>query len=172
MQRLQLGRGHHFLEHQLHLGQLGIGRADHLLEEFVRTARGEPDCHHTHLATRGPLRGQGGVLGQLEDLAGIHQEHPARRGELDRPVGPVEQLDPELLLEQVDPPAQRRLGDVQPLRGPAEVPFLGDGYKAFQLLHREHEDLLSTTVSNHSGSIQSVYRRMPNQCWTRIITGS
>lgn len=48
-------------------------------------------------------------------------------GEPHGPGGPVEQLDAQIPLEQLDLLAERRLRDVQPLGGPPEVQFLGDG---------------------------------------------
>jgi hypothetical protein len=47
--------------------------------------------------------------------------------ELDPPAGAVKQCRSELLLESTDLVTQRRLGDVQPLGGPAEVKLLSDG---------------------------------------------
>lgn len=41
--------------------------------------------------------------------------------------GAVEELEPEVSFEQSDLLAERRLGDVQPLGGPPEVQYLGDG---------------------------------------------
>src|SRR6185369_11294221 len=49
----------------------------------------------------------------------------ARVGELDAALVAVEEAHAELLLELADLLADRRLGDVQPLRGAAEVPLFG-----------------------------------------------
>ncbi len=42
-------------------------------------------------------------------------------------ASPVKQCHAELLFETADLMTQRRLGDVQPLGGPAEVKLLSDG---------------------------------------------
>jgi hypothetical protein len=44
----------------------------------------------------------------------------------------VQQHGAEVGLELPDAPAQRRLADVQPRGGPAEVPFLGDRHEVAQ----------------------------------------
>ena len=45
----------------------------------------------------------------------------------------MKQADPELALQLADLLGQRRLRDVQPLGGPAEVKFLGDGAEVAQV---------------------------------------
>jgi hypothetical protein len=45
------------------------------------------------------------------------------------PAAPVKQGHPELLFKPTDLVAQRRLGDMQPLGGPAEVKLLSDGHE-------------------------------------------
>jgi ABC-type transport system involved in cytochrome bd biosynthesis fused ATPase/permease subunit len=53
----------------------------------------------------------------VQGAAGLHQEGPARVGELNAAVGPDEQADPELALQVQDLPAQPRLGEVDGDRG-------------------------------------------------------
>jgi hypothetical protein len=68
----------------------------------------------------------------------LDQEGPSGRRQPHRPAGPVQQDHAEDALQQLDLPAQRRLGHVQTLRRPPEVEFLGDGDEAPQLAEFEH----------------------------------
>jgi hypothetical protein len=56
----------------------------------------------------------------------VIEERGAGRRQLHLPPRSVEQQDPELLLEQLDLPAEGRLRDLHPLRRPPEVTLLGD----------------------------------------------
>jgi hypothetical protein len=58
---------------------------------------------------------------------------PPRRRELNPPARPLQQREPELVLERPDLLAERRLRDVQPLRGAAEVKLLRDGHEVAKL---------------------------------------
>ena len=67
------------------------------------------------------------------------RQHPlAVPGEPDVPRRAVEELQAEFAFEPGDLLTDRGLDDVQPLGGPAEVEFLGDGDEVPQLpqLHR------------------------------------
>ena len=65
-----------------------------------------------------------------QELAGL--------GQLELMRGAVQQLDAELLLEKPHLPAERRLGDVQPLGRPREVP-----------LPRDRDEVLQPTKIGH-----------------------
>ena len=67
----------------------------------------------------------GGVRGLRQDDARLLHEHAARFGELYLALGAVEELDPELVFELPDLMAERRLTQIQPLGGAAEVQRLG-----------------------------------------------
>jgi hypothetical protein len=69
--------------------------------------------------------GEDGASVVEEALARGEQRHPARR--------PGEERGPELLFERADLTAERRLRDVQALRGAADVPFLRDGNEVTDL---------------------------------------
>ncbi len=69
----------------------------------------------------------------------VHQQ-PTGLGGFDGVGGAVEQSDAQLLLQLPDLAAQRRLGDVQPLGGPGEIPLLSNGKevaKATQFRHAQ-----------------------------------
>jgi hypothetical protein len=77
-----------------------------------------------------------GVLQLLHRAVG-HQKQPlALGGEVDRAVGPLEQLDPQGRLQPVDLPAHRRLGEEQILRGEGDAHAPPHGDKAAQELDR------------------------------------
>jgi hypothetical protein len=67
----------------------------------------------------------------------VGQEHLARGREPHTPADPVEQAHAERLLQALDLPGQRRLGDVEPPRRPAEVLLLGDRHEPAELVDRE-----------------------------------
>ena len=69
-----------------------------------------------------------------EDLAAALEQHLAGGRELDAARGAVEQRLAELGLEAADLLRERRLRDVQPRGGAAEVPLLGDGDEVAQVL--------------------------------------
>jgi hypothetical protein len=60
-----------------------------------------------------------------ERLAGDAQRHPAG--------GAPQELAADELLQRADLPAEGGLGDVEPLRGPAEAQLLGDGHERAQV---------------------------------------
>src|SRR5688500_18705161 len=90
------------------------------------------------------IRRPGGADRQLSDLTLIHTQRQVRRvrgvreddprlldeqlagiGQLDMPLGAVEQRDAELRLQLADLLAERRLAQMQALRGVAEVQGVG-----------------------------------------------
>ncbi len=66
------------------------------------------------------------VIDVLEQLARPIQQRFAGKGELDSVGGAPQQLAANQLLERADLAAERGLGHVQPLCGPAEVELLRD----------------------------------------------
>jgi hypothetical protein len=74
-----------------------------------------------------------GLLDLVEHAARLGQQGLPRTGQPHRPAGPVEQPHAELAFEPGDLLADRGLGDVQPLGGPAEVQLLRDGGEVRQL---------------------------------------
>jgi len=65
-------------------------------------------------------------VGRLrQDDARLLHEHAARFGELHLSLGAMEELDAEFLFELPDLMAERRLAEMQPLGGAAEVQRLG-----------------------------------------------
>jgi len=69
----------------------------------------------------------GGALERRERERCLLEERLPGGGQLDLPAGASEQFCAEGALELSDLVAQRRLGDVEPRGGTAEVELLGDG---------------------------------------------
>ena len=78
------------------------------------------------LAARGALRHQGRHLQLLQELERLRKEQCADLRELDFALGPLEEVNAELLFELPDLPAQRRLRHAQALGRPREVQLFGD----------------------------------------------
>nr|WP_258349538.1 hypothetical protein [Saccharopolyspora gregorii] len=102
--------------HQLDRGTGGAFEAGHrALRPRVRQQPAEPEpdrAARAHRRDTAPQRGQ--------DLLGVAEELPARRGGPDLPGGAVDQLHAEDLLQLRDGAAQRGLGDQQVLGGAGE----------------------------------------------------
>ena len=78
------------------------------------------------------------IVAHLFDLAdqarGAVEQHPAGAGQQHAAAVADEQLDPQLVFEQLDVPAQRRLRGPQPVRRLAEAAELRHGPERPQLL--------------------------------------
>ena len=77
-------------------------------------------------------------LDALHDAARLVEQDGARGRQLDPSRGADEQLDPQRGLERLDPLAQRRLRDVQALRGTREMQLLGDGDEVAEVSDQIH----------------------------------
>ena len=126
-QRVEQGRREQLpVQVQLEVRQLG----PHALRDAGEHVVGRR-ADEAHADPAGPARGEqseigGGAVQGRQDLAGAVLQQPARLGELDPTRGPVHQPDADLVLELPQVLRQRRLGDVQPGGGAAEVAFLGE----------------------------------------------
>jgi hypothetical protein len=78
-------------------------------------------------------RPRGGILNLGEDLAAIGKKLLSRRRQADAAVGAGKQPGADLLLEDLNLLAQRRLGDIQPRRRVAKMELFGDGNKVAQV---------------------------------------
>jgi len=117
---------------QLDHGVRGAKAPDDLGQHAVQRGGDEAD-RQAALDLADPLghRGQLGGLGQ--QLAGMRVEEAAGLGELERPAAALEQQHPQVILQLLDLPGQRRLGDVQALGRAREVQLLGDGNEVTQV---------------------------------------
>ena len=131
--------GVHRLEGRSQVLETGAGLAelDHGLPEPVPaphelTADGLcPRDRHVHLG---------------EDRAGVVEQRIARQCQLDPVRRPPEQLAADEPLERTDLAAQGGLGEVQPVRGAAEVQVLGDGHEGTQVAQLDGVGRLGETA--------------------------
>ena len=82
-----------------------------------------------------------GPRGKFEDVPRVAQKPLAGRGQADLPAAAFEQRDAERMLEQLDLPAERRLGHEEPPR--AEMQLLGDRDETAKLVQFNHPNLES-----------------------------
>ena len=119
-------------------------------DELMRGRSGEADLDTASLAA---FRGRDCALcdlTRLQDVPGSRQQHLPRVRQSHGPGCAVEESSTHVPLEALDEPAQRRLGDVKPRGGPAEVQLLCDRHECAQLrdLHDPNDD---GSVSIRSG---------------------
>ena len=126
----------------------------------VGRGAGEADGEPAVLAARRAARVLDRGVDRGEDLAAALEQHLAGGRELDAARRAVAAGAPELGLEAADLLGERRLRDVQPLRGAAEVPLLGDGDEVAQLsqLHVTDDSYPRRTQSTHDWSCPSIAR--------------
>ena len=133
------------------------------VDEDLRVRRsGRADGQLADLALIHARRQVGRVRGLRQDDARLLDEHPAGFGELDVALGPVEQRDTELVFQLPDLLAERRLAEMQPLGGAAEVKRVGHGDDVPQVtkLHGGREPSTPATGSDH---VSKVRRARPYQ---------
>jgi hypothetical protein len=76
-----------------------------------------------------PARGRKGPFAVCERQPGLSQKCSSGIGQFDRAPGPIDEAHPQLAFQLLDLLTERRLGNVEPLGGAAEVSFLGDGHE-------------------------------------------
>ena len=127
----------------LHDAQRDIGK---FVEDAAGKSAGQDGAHRRHqpqddAPRRVAVRGFE-ILADLLDLAdqagGAVEQHAAGAGQQHAAAVADEQLDAKLVLEQLDVPAERRLGGAKPVRRLAEASELGHGAEGPQLfeIHR------------------------------------
>jgi hypothetical protein len=87
-----------------------------------------------------------------EQTPPLAQQHLPGVSELHPPAASVKQCHPKLLLESTDLMTQRRLSDVQPLGGPAEVKLLSDGDEVLHKPQVQTFDRRNLMIGADSGS--------------------
>src|SRR6476659_6442888 len=92
-----------------------------------RSGRHDAYAEAALLAPRGTACGFEGAVILRERRARTIEENPPRFGQFDPARLAAKQLHIELGFDRLDPLAKRRLLHAEPLRGPRDVPFFGDG---------------------------------------------
>ena len=117
----------------------------------------------------GALGGAAGMddrrLGLVEQAAGFVEQHAPGLGELDAALGADQQRRADLALESADLHAERRLREVEPPGGAAEMQFLGDGHevaKAAQVW-RVHTESVSIKANQYIGPRLAAGARLPSR---------
>ena len=95
----------------------------------------QPDVERRVLELEEALGGGLGGLGLLPDLLELRAHQPPEVGQVGVVALAPEQQAAELLLELLDRPGQRGLGDVAMLGGAGEVERLGDRKEVADLMH-------------------------------------
>src|SRR5829696_2119520 len=102
-------------------------------------------------------------FGLVEQAAAVVEQHATGLGELDAALGADQQRRADLSLEGADLHAERRLREVEPPGGAAEMQFLGDGHevaKAAQV-RRVHTESVSIRANQYIGPILGAGARLP-----------
>ena len=103
-------------------------------------------------------------FGLVEQAAGFVEQHATGLGELDAALGADQERRADLALEGADLHAERRLRDVEPPRGAAEMQLLGDGHevaKAAQV-RRVHTESVSIKANQYIGPTLAAGARLPS----------
>ncbi|MNK28978.1 hypothetical protein D3C87_473640 [compost metagenome] len=116
------------IDFHLRLFQARLG--NHLRQKFIHRAADKTDVHRTDVALCEPSGSDGCLLCALQQVLCFDEECSARCGESDATSAAGKQFDTEVMLKQLNLPAQWRLGHVQSLSGAAKVEFGGDGGEA------------------------------------------
>ncbi len=105
------------------------------------------DDNAAALAFRQILRIAHGLFQIGQQLVGRLQELAAGAGQFDAAGGAVEQAQIQFALQFADAERQRRLGHLQPVRGPGEAAKFGDGLERLKLTQRDIHNV-SISIDN------------------------
>ena len=137
-ERLDLVAGDHFLEREIHLRQPRPAGRDQIGQEAIGGGCRVTDLERAGLSERDPPRDLGRGLGEFEDPPRLGEETAPGRRQPHRTAGPFQERRVDDVLEDLDLPAQRRLGHVEPRRRASEMQLFRDRDKAAKLVQVEH----------------------------------
>ena len=137
-QRFVLLIGVHLCQIDFHLRLFEPRFGDHLWQKLIHRAADERDVHRANVALCKPACGDCRLLRALQQILRFDKKCPARRRQRNAAGAAGEQLDAEVMLQQLNLPAQRWLGHVQAFGGAAEIEFSGNRGEAAQLGEFEH----------------------------------
>jgi len=123
----------HLHQGKLHLLEPPAKLPHHRRQDTVICGTDEAHRESADLPLVGPDRPAHRLFRSGENPPGLGEEGRPRRGDFHPALGAVQQADADFLLQMADLLAERGLGDVQPLRRPPEMEFLGHGNKINQM---------------------------------------
>ncbi|KPW92608.1 hypothetical protein ALO79_200383 [Pseudomonas syringae pv. castaneae] len=130
--------GVHFRQDDFDLRLFQPCFGDDFRQKLVHRAADETDGDRADVALGKAPGGRGGLLRLLQQVLRFDEKSPAGGSEGNAAGAAGEQFDAQVMLQQLDLPAQGRLGHVQPFGGAAEIEFRRDGGKAAQLGEFKH----------------------------------
>jgi ribosomal protection tetracycline resistance protein len=162
-------------QHHRDAGQPAADQVEEPVEDGVRADRGEAEPDRADLTGRDPPGRLGRGVDHGQDAPRVGQERLAGRGEPHLPAAAFQQSERQRPFQALDLPGERRLGEPEPLGGPAEVQFLGDRDEPAQLGERPvHAGrLYAETVSDDAGSVLDRHqgKRLPCSMSTPPMSG-
>ena len=107
-------------------------------QEIVGGRGGKSDLDRAGLAERDALGDQRRALGKAQDTPRLGENTASGRRQLHRAAGALKQLCIQMMLQDLDLPAERRLGHAKLGGGPAEMHLFGDRDETLELAELEH----------------------------------
>ena len=141
-QGLELHGRAHAEDLDLHVGVARAKGAHRLGQETEPAQARDGDAEPSELALAHAAALGRGPVGGGEDFARAPDEGLACGGELDAPLGAVEELRPDLLLEVLDGPGHGRLDDVQAARGAAVVELFRERDERLEVAQVHGQDVI------------------------------
>ena len=121
-----------FHQHQFGLGLDGAKQPGDARQRAVHGGRHKAD-HQPPLDLGNAPRHGDGLVDLFEQAHGTGIKKAPGFSQAQRPGLAVEQLHANFVFQLLNLPAQRRLGDVQPLSGPGEAALLRHGHEIFEV---------------------------------------
>ena len=118
---------------ELDAGPSAAVAPDYFGQMAIERRRNEPTADALPAGCLQPARDRFRLLHPLQHLHGLLVEQLATVGEADRSAAALDQGNTEFVLELLDLPAERRLGDMQRLCRTSEVPLTRHGYEIAEL---------------------------------------
>ena len=138
LQGLDLLAGDHLLQGEIDFGQAVAQVRDQAREGAIGGGGGEAEADHSALPPRRPAGDALRILGRRDHPVRLRHEGASGGGQAHRPGGAFQQRDAQRLLQHLDLPGERRLRQIQPRGGPAEMQFLGHRDEAAGVSQIEH----------------------------------
>ncbi len=140
------------VRHHLAQAQGGGGKRIHeptgeAGDDGLRRVHHEAERQLADLAGAGAAGVAAGALETVEHLARIGEEALAGMGEADLAGMPLHQAHAERLFQRHDLPAQRRLREMQPRRGAAEMQRFGEGDEGAELAEIRHDTFFASIAT-------------------------